>query len=271
MHPIPVRRMEFEVPSADDFDPRWLAGDILQSYFSTGISLYVAYLEPFLVKSMRRVLDQIRDPELRENVERFSRQEAQHYMQHERFNAAILGQGYPGLEARFARLKDDFDRFLATKGDKWCVGFVEGFEALTTQLALQSLAQLERRHPKTDPRFSALFEWHMAEEVEHRNVAYDIYQHLYDDYPFRVKLCWVAQSHILRFITDIMKLMTAVDAERHGAGYRVSGLHRLLVWVNAAPMMLKTMMPGYTPHDYRVPDSIDVVSARLSAAAKSVG
>jgi predicted metal-dependent hydrolase len=47
--------------------------------------LYVAVLEPFAVKSFRRVLDQIRDEALRENVERFSRQEAQHYQRHYRF------------------------------------------------------------------------------------------------------------------------------------------------------------------------------------------
>ena len=134
MHAIPVRRMEFEIPTAEDFDPKWLANDILQSYMSTGVSLYVAYLEPFLVKAMRRVLDQIDDEALRDDVDRFARQEAQHYMQHERFNAAILGQGYPGLQERFDRLKADFEGFLANKSDKWCVGFVEWFEALTTQM-----------------------------------------------------------------------------------------------------------------------------------------
>jgi predicted metal-dependent hydrolase len=262
--------MEFEIPTPDDFDPKWLANDILQSYFSTGLSLYVAYLEPFLVKSMRRVLDQISDPVLRENVDRFSRQEAQHYMQHERFNAAVLGQGYPGLEARFDRLKAEFDSFLASKDDKWCVGFVEGFEALTTQLALESLAALGRRHPKTDARFSALFEWHMAEEVEHRTVAFDIYQHLYGDYPFRVKMCWIAQHHILRFISDCMKIMSATDVARFDESYRASGAQRALVWVSMAPKMLKTMLPWYTPHDYRVPDTIDALSTKLSSEAASV-
>lgn len=271
MHAIPVRRMQFDIPTADDFDPKWLANDIVQSYMSTGVSLYVAYLEPFLVKSMRRVLDKIQDEELRANVDRFSRQEAQHYMQHERFNAAILGQGYPGLQERFDRLKVDFDGFLANRSDKWCVGFVEGFEALTTQLALQSLRQLGRQHPKTDPRFAALFEWHMTEEIEHRNVAFDIYDHLYGDYPFRAKMCWIAQHHILKFITDCMKIMSRTDVERHDESYRVSGAKRSMVWLVCAPKMLKTMTPWYTPHDYDVPDAIAEVSRKLSSQAGSVG
>jgi len=269
-HAIPVRRMEFEIPTADDLDPKWLANDIRQSYFSTGLSLYVAYLEPFLVKSMRRVLDEITDQTLKEDVDRFSRQEAQHYMQHERFNAAILGKGYPGLQERFDVLKADFERFLATKGDKWCVGFVEGFEALTTQMALRSLKELRREHPKTDKRFAALYEWHMAEEVEHRNVAYDIYEHLYGDYLFRAKMCLIAQGHILKFITDCMKIMSPVDVARYDSSYAVSAPTRLLVWLGFSPMILKTLLPGYSPHNYVVPDAIETLSTRLSEEAKSV-
>jgi predicted metal-dependent hydrolase len=270
LHPIPVRRMEFEIPTAEDLDPKWLANDIRQSYFSTGLSLYVAYLEPFLVKSMRRVLEQITDPELKEDVDRFSRQEAQHYMQHERFNAAILGKGYPGLQERFDVLKADFERFLETKGDKWCVGFVEGFEALTTQMALGSLRELGKQHPKTDKRFAALYEWHMLEEVEHRNVAYDIYEHLYGDYLFRAKMCLIAQSHILKFITDCMKIMSPVDVARYDESYGVSGFVRVMVWVGFSPLILKTLKPSYTPHDYDVSETLEGLSARLSAEAASV-
>ena len=58
----------------------------------------MALLEPFIVKSMRRVMDAIKDPELKEDVDRFCRQEAQHYQQHERFNELVLGHGYAGLD-----------------------------------------------------------------------------------------------------------------------------------------------------------------------------
>ena len=270
MHPIPVRKMAFEIPSSEQFDPRWLAGNIVLSYVATGISLYVAYLEPFLVKSLRQVLPRVADQALRENVDRFCRQEAQHYMQHERFNEAILGQGYPGLQARFDRVKADFDRFLSTRSEKWCVGFVEGFEAYTTQAALKSLERGAYDHPRTDPYFGGLFRWHMTEEIEHRDVAFDIYQHLYGDYLFRARMCMVAQAHIWRFILDCMKIMSPVDAARFGDAYKVTAAHRLVALGAVSPMLVKTWMPGYTPHDYVIPERIEQLSAELTAAADSI-
>lgn len=270
MHPIPVRKMEFEIPTAADFNPKWAANNILLSYMTTAVSLYVAYLEPFLVKSLRRVLDQVTDDVLRENVDRFCRQEAQHYMQHERFNEAILGLDYPGLQERFDRLKADFQGFIDHKGERWCVGFVEGFEAYTTQGALKSFESKLLDHPKTDRRFGDLFKWHLAEEIEHRHVAYDIYDHLYGDYFFRVKMCWVAQMHIWRFILDCMRIMSPVDTERYDATYRVTGLHRTLATIAVAPMFAKTYTPWYTPHKLKVPDDIAVLITQLTAAAKSV-
>jgi predicted metal-dependent hydrolase len=269
MHPIPVRKMKFDIPPADTFDSRIIAGNLVVSYTALGISLYVAYLEPFLVKSMRRVLDQITDDELRENVDRFSRQEAQHYQQHERFNRAILEAGYPGLKARFDQLKADFERFFKDKGDKWCIGFVEGFEAYTTQGALAALGSGVFDHPKTDKRWGDLFRWHLAEEIEHRNVAFDIYQHLYGSYLFRVKLAMIAQSHIINFIVDCMRIMSPVDTARRGEAYRVTAQHRLLVRAGVLPMFFRTWLPGYTPHDYEVPGKIAALTSRLTAEAES--
>ncbi|NJN52265.1 MAG: metal-dependent hydrolase, partial [Gammaproteobacteria bacterium] len=117
MHPIPVRRMRFEVPAT--FDPVYIAGSASASYNLTGLGLYVALLEPFIVKAMRKVIDRITDTELRDNLDRFCRQEAQHYMQHERFNALVVGHDYPGLEARIARLRSDFEDFLNHHDDRF--------------------------------------------------------------------------------------------------------------------------------------------------------
>jgi predicted metal-dependent hydrolase len=261
--------MDFDVPTADDFEPMYMARNAAISYNFTGVGLYVALLEPFIVKSMRRVLDQITDDELREEVDRFCRQEAQHYQQHERFNAAVVAHGYPGLEERIAVLAGDFEEFLRARSDQFRVGFVEGFESYTNQGALEILSSGVCEHPRTDPRFGDLFRWHMLEEIEHRNVAFDIYEHLYGGYLYRARMCWVAQSHILRFIRDCSKIMSAADMQRHGERYRIKPLERVLLAVTPWPKRLRSMLPGYTPHKYQVPDSVAALSASYNERAVS--
>jgi len=270
MHAIPVRRLTFDIPTADDFDPVYMVRNAAVSYNFTGLGLYVAVLEPFIVKSMRRVMDQITDADLREEVDRFCRQEAQHYQQHERFNAVVIAHGYPGLQARVDVLAADFQRFLDERSDKFRIGFVEGFESYTTQAALEILGSRVCDHPRTDPRFGHLFRWHMLEEIEHRNVAFDIYEHLYGGYLYRARMCWVAQSHILRFIRDCTKIMSAADVRRHGEHCRIRPVERVLLAVAPLPKRIRSMLPGYTPHRYEVPESIAEVAGRYSAMADSV-
>src|SRR5215472_3985861 len=125
MHPIPVRTMKFPVPGPAEFHPVCIAGSSVLSYTHLAMGLYVAYLEPFFVKSLRRVADRIRDEALREDVDRFSQQEAQHYRRHMDFNKAILVRGYRGLEARVEILKRDFERFLANENDRFRIGYIE--------------------------------------------------------------------------------------------------------------------------------------------------
>lgn len=269
MHPITVRRMTFEVPDPEDFEPVYMAGNAAASYSFTGLGLYVALLEPFIVKSLRRVLDQVSDPTLKDEVDRFCRQEAQHYQQHERFNAVVLAQDYPGLPERVERLAEDFRSYLADRSDKFRVGFVEGFESQTTQGALEILTSRICDHPRTDPRFGHLFRWHMLEEIEHRNVAFDIYQHLYGDYLFRARMCWFAQRHMSRFIGDCVRIMSAADVSRHGARCRVGPLMRTLMALQPLPKQIRSMLPGYSPHHYRVPDTVAALSARYSELADS--
>jgi hypothetical protein len=269
MHAIPVRRLTFEVPEPEQFHPIYMANHAAVSYNFTGLGLYVALLEPFIVKSLRRVLDRVTDAELREAVDRFCRQEAQHYQQHERFNAVVVAHGYPGLEARIERLAEDFRSFLEDRDDRFRVGFVEGFEAYTTQGALEILESRVCDHPRTDPAFGHLFRWHMLEEIEHRNVAFDIYQHLYGDYLYRARMCWFAQRHMQRFIGDCTKIMSAADVERYGERCRVKPIEKLVLALRPWPKHIRSMLPGYSPHGYVVPDSVADLSARYTAMADS--
>jgi predicted metal-dependent hydrolase len=262
--------MKFDVPNPDEFHPLCVAGNSILSYTHLATSLYVAHLEPFFVKSLRRVMDRIRDETLRENVDRFSRQEAQHYQRHIDFNKAVLAQGYPGLEQRVDELKRDFDRFLAEKTDQFRIGYIEGFESYTTQFALWILASGLYDHRRTARPIGDLFKWHMLEEVEHRNVAFDVYQHLYGGYFRRARMCWVSQGHMFRFISDCTQLMSAFDIARYGERCRITTRQKVLIANSRFGTRMRSMLPGYTPHKYTLPSNITELSAHFTQLAQSI-
>ena len=270
MHPIPVRSMKFDVPQAADFHPLYLAGSAALSYNHTAFGLYAALLEPFAVKSFRRVLDRIRDDQLREAVDRFCRQEAQHYQRHIDFNKVVLAHGYPGLQARIDDLKRELDQLLGNASERFCVGYVEAFESYTTQFALRMIQSGLYDHRRTQRAFGELFKWHMLEEIEHRNVAFDLYQHLYGGYLFRVRLCWFSQGHMLRFLGDCAQLMSAADVARHGERCRIGARQRFQLALFPIGMRLRSMLPGYTPHRHRIPPGIAQLSEHFTRRAESV-
>ena len=269
--PIPVRKMAFEVPTAAQFNPLYIAGNATLSYLHTALGLYVVYLEPFIVKSMRKVMPQIRDAALKDEVDRFCRQESQHYQQHADFNQVVLARNYPGLEERLDRVRDDFDAYLRDRSDRFRIGFVEGFESYTSQMSLTMLRSGLYEHRRSEPHFAGLFKWHLLEEIEHRNVAFDIYQHLYGNYLVRAGMCWVAQQHLFSFFADCMRILSAAEGERGGARYRTTFKHRLLFTrVDPFAKRLRTMLPGYSPRHLRIPAEVSGLTAQLSAQAASV-
>ena len=209
-------------------------------------------------------------PVRREEVDRFSRQEAQHYQRHIDFNKAVYAHGYPGLEQRVDRLKRDFEGFLADKDDRFRIGYIEGFESYTTQFALQILASGLYDHRRTTRAIGNLFKWHMLEEVEHRNVAFDVYEHLFGGYLHRARMCWVSQNHMFRFIADCVRLMSSVDVARHGQRCRITLRQKTLVWTSRFGMRARSMLPGYTPHRYAIPPGIAALSAHFTALAQSI-
>jgi predicted metal-dependent hydrolase len=274
LHAIPVRRMGFARPDPATFHPLYIGGNSALSYTHSAMGLYAEHMEPFLVKSVRRVMDRITDAPLRDSVDRFCRQEAQHYQHHTDFNRVILGHGYPGLAERVQRLKADFDGFLAERDDAFRIGFAEGFESYTTQSALHALKVGWYDNEFTLEPWGQLFKWHMVEEIEHRAVAHDLYQHLFGtglaSWPHRAAMCGVAQRHIHRFIGDVMNLMSAVDIPRHGPRCRITPKARF--WMAVAPigMRLRTMRPGYSPADLEVPAFVGHFGADFSRRADAV-
>lgn len=261
--------MKFAVPGGEEFQPLYIAGSAALSYSHSAFGLYVALLEPFAVKALRRVLPRIRDEALREQLDRFCRQEAQHYQRHIDFNKLVLGHGYPGLERRIETLREEMDRFLSDADDRKSVAYVEGFESYTTQFALRMIESGLYDHRRTHPGFGALFKWHMLEEIEHRTVAFDVYQHLFGDRLYCVRMCWYTQGHMLRFMRECADLMSAIDVKRHGERCRIGRWQKLQLAMFPLGMRLRSMLPGYTPHRHRIPSSIAALSEHFTKLAVS--
>ena len=51
-----------------------------------GASLTMPYLEPFLNRTMREASEHIEDDDLKQDINGFVRQEAQHFQNHRRYN-----------------------------------------------------------------------------------------------------------------------------------------------------------------------------------------
>jgi len=262
--------MKFDVPTVNDFDPICIAGSSVLSYTHLGLGLLFAHVEPFIVKLLRKIIHLIQDEVLYEEVDRFARQEAQHYQRHQEFNNIVFAHGYPGLEERCEKLNRDYENFLATKSDQFCIAYIEGFESYTTQAALQSLSSGLYDHRRTARTFGDLFKWHMLEEIEHRNVAFDVYEHIYGNYLFRARMCLLAQNHMFRFVGDCVQLMSSVDIPRHGERSQITARQKVLMALNRIGIRARTMMPGYSPHKHTVPEKLSELAEYYTKHAQNI-
>lgn len=257
---ITVRKIDFDIPDKDSFDPIYMLGNATVSYRFTAIGLFVALLEPAIVRAIKKVIKKINNTSLKKDVERFCHQEAQHYAQHKRFNQLILNHGYPGLTDKLDNLKSEFERFLSEKSNQFMIGYIEGFEAFTTQSAIETLKIRLFDHPANSSYFADLFKWHMVEELEHRTIAFDLYNHLYGDYFYRARMCWFAQQHQEKFLTSCAQLMSDYDVQRYGSRCKMD--KKLIRKMKLTKLMrsLKSMHPNYSPHNYIVPDEVHQLS-----------
>ncbi len=269
--PIYVRQMDFEFDEA--IDPVVVEGDPEQSYMLVGLSLLLPYLEPYLIRTMKEAKKEIRDPQLLDDLERFSAQEGQHYRQHMRLNEALALDGFAKLPELEAKLDADYRRFSKEKSLRFNLAYAEGFEALTTASARFSFER--GADPKFHPQVAALYNWHLVEELEHRTVAFDVYDHLFGDYLYRLTAGLYAQWHMSSFIYHVAQHMFEAAPEAiercGGTAGRKQRVRKALGELRSMflPKLLGTYSPRYTPHDIPFDPKLAVMANELNAVARS--
>jgi predicted metal-dependent hydrolase len=171
--------------SIEDGVPRhWFGGNVVATQVANGVNLLFPAGERFFVRSVMRYLDRVSDPLLRARAKGFFGQEGRHAREHERVFEMMEAQGYD--VRRFLRLYEAVaygviervaPRALALSTTAAC----EHYTAILAEHALRHRL-LDQAHPA----MRALLYWHAAEEIEHRDVAFDVLQAVHPSYALRV-------------------------------------------------------------------------------------
>lgn len=244
-HDITVRKVKFEFP--DELDDVLPGDDLVRETYLVAFSLTMPYLEPYLIRTYRSVLDDITDAGLSADVKEFIGQEAQHFQNHRRINVIIkeqLGANVATkLQAVEDRLDADYRRFNASKSRRFNLVYAEGFEAMTCAMAMTMFVEAEAG--KGSSRFGQwqqLWAWHAAEEIEHRTVAFDVYADLEGRFAYRVAGSLRAQAHFQRAVGQMQRILLASQ----GAPVKH---HAPPWWSDGRSRYLRTFTPSYNPAD----------------------
>ncbi len=197
---ITVRRLQFN-PQA--IRRHYFANSPVMSHLLTALSSTFPIGEQFFVHSVRNVRDKVKDENLQAQIAAFIGQEAMHSKAHAEFNAAWRSEDYnlDRFQAWLAR-KDDYAKNLHPKIQLAITCAFEHFTALLGGYIL--------RHPEVlatlDEDAAKLWVWHAIEEIEHRAVAFDVYQAVYGDDKIR--------RMIMRSVTTGFASLTLYSATR---------------------------------------------------------
>ena len=154
----------------------WFDGHPFKTAWFNAMSITFPLGEKFFIDSVRHYADQIDDPKLREEIRGFSGQEGFHRREHERYNQArcrLRGYGLAYLEGRLARKISQGKKLLSPLEQ---LAVTAGLEHITAIMAESGLSDDNPMLGQADPAMQALWDWHAAEEMEHKAVAFDVYR-----------------------------------------------------------------------------------------------
>ncbi|MBO0885237.1 MAG: metal-dependent hydrolase [Mycobacterium sp.] len=168
------RRIRFTYP-AGSLEHHYVGGDLVMSHWVGFLSGLFPEGEAFLVRSVRRVVDRIDDPDLERRARGFIGQELTHGREHHVLNERLRAMGYPVhvLDAIVGFGVRVWDRMLSPVN---CLAITAALEHFTAVCSEYMLTDTEVLDQLGDSQIRSLFLWHCYEESEHRSVAIDVYR-----------------------------------------------------------------------------------------------
>ncbi|MEH6634179.1 MAG: metal-dependent hydrolase [Halioglobus sp.] len=241
-----VRKVPFDFP--DRSAGHWnLARPEFSQIINSG-SLAMPYLEPYLISSMRQARKLITDPQLREDLDLYIRQEATHFRQHKAFNKTLADAGYKSVGELEAILDADYKRLGNERSLRFNLAYAEGFESMALAIGHMLIDDREHLFGGSDTDVASLILWHFVEEIEHKNVAFDVFDHLYGGYFSRIGGLLYAAGHIFWRTGQGYRALLKEDGLWQNSKSRWQLAKVLLrIFGKLTPKLLKILLPWYHP------------------------
>lgn len=205
--PIVRSHLNFKI---DEIPKFWFGNDPFKTRFFDALSLTFPEGERFFIESVRLFRDQIQDEDLQQKVKDFIRQEAQHGIAHDRMNQQMIAQGMP-VEKFTQMLRERFQGVLKNQSAEYCIALTAASEHLTALMAECFFCEKETLQD-AHPYVRALLAWHSIEEMEHRDVAFDVMKNIAKvDEKNRKKALLIASTMMLIFNSYRTNEMLKVD------------------------------------------------------------
>lgn len=262
MSDITPRKVDFDFP--EDTPLYMVPGMPRVSLFVAAFSLTMPYLEPYLIRMYLKAAELVDDEELKADMKLFSQQEGNHYRNHARINEIVRGKFDDETAQKLLNiendLKKDYEDFLKNRSMRFNLAYAEGFEAMTCAAAIGGVyAQAKLTEPPTSG-WEGLLAWHGLEEVEHRTVAFNVYNHIVGNYFYRVAGALRAQIHYLWYVHRFYRVMLKAKGLR---------MYPYIPWFLLAGhyRYLNSFMPWYDPANYKIPPSLKAHLEKFDALA----
>lgn len=187
---ITPRKMAFDFSESSI---HWIPEDPFSSHTYNAINILLPAGEFWFCRVFNKALPLVTDDMLKEDVRAFVKQEAMHARAHIQGQDFMKNQNYDiesGLKvanALFSQLLADKPLGIAVNKSKFLehywlilrvgiIATIEHFTGVIGQWTLDNSQNWDKYG--ADAEMGDLFRWHLAEEVEHRNVAFDLFHHL---------------------------------------------------------------------------------------------
>lgn len=226
----------------------WNAARPEFSQIVNAASLAMPYLEPYLIATMRKARPLVTDPQLARDIDLYCGQESAHYRQHRLYNDEIKAASAAPVEEVEKLLADDYAFMGAHRSLRFNLAYAEGFESLALTIGHVLIKDREYLFGHADSAVASLVLWHFAEEIEHKNVTFDVFHHVSGSHLWRVIGVLYATTHIFRRTRTGYQALLKADGLWSDWRSRLA-LARVLIRIlrKLTPRLLRVLLPGYHP------------------------